>query len=543
MWKKCTLFLLVGVFCLLIPRLGLANSPPSLNNGGAQPSLATVGTKVTYQIIYSDPEGNSPAYVRVCFRSGKYNMTKASGDLKTGAVYQYSSVVKAGEKGSEYYFEASDGKATARHPAEAGSTLSPVNILSEKLDNNQIYFFNREKSTPQWAYPIGSDWVQNVAISANGQYIAVATNKSVYLFSKESNKPLWQYQCFAGPETVESHLGWIALSADGNYIAGSCKNELAFFSKESGAPLWVYPGNLYAVAISSNGEYIALGTMGVDELFLFSKESNQPLWRYQAGGDIHGLAVSADGHYVAAGAHCPDRRAFLFERQNGAKPLVSYALSTGSPVWTAAISADGKYAVYGLDSAGNGKSIFLFSPGQNKPVRSWTTEWWVRSLAMSQDGKYIAAGSGDHYVYLIDKGRDQPLWKFQAGERVGSVGVSRDASYIAAGSKDKKVYLFGRSSNKPVWSYPAASWVNAVAISADGKYLVAGTGASQYLSEGSHSQFNPEVNGVSQIQDNSVPAPVQRLNLKAKLLGGGGAAFILVAMIVGVVMLILRKRK
>ncbi|MBI5871574.1 PQQ-binding-like beta-propeller repeat protein [archaeon] len=489
---KKSIFIFLGIILLILASsIVLANYPPELTGGGANPEVAQPGSLIRYSVVYNDADGDAPVYVRVYFPDGPKEMKKISGDYKTGAVYDYS---QEQEIGFEYYFEASDGKATARQPAYEGGTLAPVNILTETMENNKIYLFSRESNEPILSYDTGSDWVNSVAISSDGEYIAVKTSDNIYLLSKGSNNPLWKYECIiddAGKNKNPS--GGIAISSDGGYIAGSCPNTLYLFSKKSNKPIWSYEAqcNVYNVDISFDGGYIVAGTMDCNELILFSKNDNKPIWEFKAQGDVHGLTISSDGYYIAAGTHCPDRRAYLFSKESNT-PFVSYVASEDSPVWTTDISSDGKYAVYGLDSAGTYKAILLFSQEKNVPLKSWTTDWWVRSVGISSDGKYIAAGSGDYNIYLFDRDKDEPVWKFEAGERVGSVAISEDGNYIAAGSRDKNIYLFSKESNIPLWKYKTDSWVTAVAISGDGRYIIAGTGASQYLSEGHHPIYNPE---------------------------------------------------
>ena len=52
-----------------------------------------------------------------------------------------------------------------------------------------------EAKEPEWNFTVGSD-VRSVAISADGQYIAVGTDNfvdNVYLFEKDSSTALWSY--------------------------------------------------------------------------------------------------------------------------------------------------------------------------------------------------------------------------------------------------------------------------------------------------------------------------------------------------------------
>ena len=497
MVKRISIFGIL--FLLLGPSLAFANFPPELTEGHAEPPVAAPGDLIVYQVTYIDEDGDAPEYVRIIF-TGKEarEMRKISGDYKTGSVYEFS---WKQDDSFDYRFEASDGKETAQLPWYGG-TLAPVNIVSEKLESNKIYFFSRETNEPLWSYDIGKNQVQNAVISDDGSSIAVKTNDYIYFFSKDGDQPLWGHQCETGEEDPSGGGGWVDISADGGSIAGGCRGSLTLFSGD-GKSVWTskYASGVYAVSISADGEYLAIGTSFSDELIFFSKKSNRPLWKYHATSDVHGLSVSSDGSLVAAGSHSPEEIAYLFSKESNL-PLTKHKTSPDAPVWTAAMSRDGRYSVYGLDSADTYTSIFLFSNDKNTPLKTWTTDWWVRSVDISSNGKYIVAGSGDHNVYLIDRDNDEPLWKFEAGERVGSVSISQDGNYIAAGSKDKKVYLFSKESNVPLWGYKADSWVDAVAVSADGSYIVAGTGATSYMSEGHHPIYNPEKRIKEEIEGN-----------------------------------------
>ena len=487
-WMKKIIFLAFGIIFLLFTLQQVSADPsPRFINTYLSPHIASPGEEITFGVCY---QGEEPEYVRIYFYDGPHEMRrtdKRCGD--SGVVYEYQRRATAEEGGLEYYFEASDGKNKIRFPDYEGGVVS-VDVLDESVENNAVYLFSSD-SRLIWTFDTGKDWVQKVSISQDGQYIAVKTNDFIYLFSKDSNQPLWKYQCVSDLGTnKDSFAGWVDISSNGEYIAGGCQSSLYLFKKESNRPLWSYKASVYTVSISSDGEYIVLGTFGGesdslkgDSVFLFRKESNKPLWQYKSEGNIHALSISADGNFVAAGDHCPSRRAFLFSRESN-KPLFSYVTSRGSPVWTSAISSDGKYIVYGLDGSDGFNNLFLFSSDKKGPLWAYPAKGWVRSVAISDDGGYLVAGSGTgHYVYLFGRSSAQPIWKYQTQDKVGSVDISANGDYIVAGSKDKKIYFFSKENNQPLWSYQTKEWVNTVAISADGNYIVAGTGAQQYLGE------------------------------------------------------------
>ena len=153
--------------------------------------------------------------------------------------------------------------------------------------------------------------------------------------------------------------------------------------------------------------------------------------------------------------------------------------TVGSDVRSVAISADGQYIAAGSYD----NKVHLFDKDSSTPLWNYTTGGWVYSVAISADGGYIAAGSEDGRVYLFNKDSSTPIWSYETGsseapEGVHSVAISADGEYIAAGSYDNKVYLFDKDSSTPLWSYDTGGWVYSVAISANGEYIAAGTDPS-----------------------------------------------------------------
>ena len=121
----------------------------------------------------------------------------------------------------------------------------------------------------------------------------------------------------------------------------------------------------------------------------------------------------------------------------------------------------------------SGKKILSFSTGKE----------WVGGIALSDDGKYLAAKTSKH-VYLFDTAKPQkPLWQFNCeqcriGDDVkGGVDISGDGAKIIA-AFGEKVALFDKSSSKPIWIYSGGNSYN-VAISKDGKYMAAATAGDE----------------------------------------------------------------
>lgn len=151
-----------------------------------------------------------------------------------------------------------------------------------------------------------------------------------------------------------------------------------------------------------------------------------------------------------------------------------------------------------IDSPGNGPVLFagdfldneialIDAKTGEKVFRHPTKEEWIGGVALSDDGRYLAAKTS-FKIYLFDTSRsNKPLWVYEqfanasammiGGDVKGGVDISGDGSKIVASIGDM-VLLFDKSSNKPLWQYPAGNAYN-VAISKDGQYLAAATAGEE----------------------------------------------------------------
>ncbi|MFX1501319.1 MAG: WD40 repeat domain-containing protein [Promethearchaeota archaeon] len=340
-------------------------------------------------------------------------------------------------------------------------------IVIEKLTTSNILSI---PVIPIWTYNTASR-NRNVAISSNGQYVAVACyDLNLYFFERNNSTPLWSSNL---GESVQS----VAITPDGQYIvAGTCGNEVYFFEKNNSNPLWSYNtgGIVMSLAISSDGQYFAAG-VGRDDYsaYLFEKNSSTPLWRYGTGyaiGHVESVGISSDGNYIVAGAY--NGNLYVFGK-NSSTPIWTYK----TPNWAyhVAISSDGNYIVVG-DTAGTNPAhgIYFFERTNSTPLWSYTTWDTVQSVALSSNGQYLVVGTGGDQVYFFERNYSTPLWNFNTGASVGSVAISSDGQYIVAGSYNDKIFFFDRNNSTPLWTYNTISEIESVAISSDGQYFTAG---------------------------------------------------------------------
>ncbi len=133
-----------------------------------------------------------------------------------------------------------------------------------------------------------------------------------------------------------------------------------------------------------------------------------------------------------------------------------------------------------FDSDFKNNEIVLYDKENDKVTWNYPThEEWVGGVALSDDGKYLAAKTSYH-VYLFDTSKSEPLWVYDSsvdnmigGDVKGGIDISADGSKIFA-AIGSKALLFDKNSKIPAWEYSNNGQVSGsaynVSISADGNY-------------------------------------------------------------------------
>lgn len=103
---------------------GGQNNAPILSNGFVSPASGNISTKFTYQVTYTDQDGDYPIIKYVYIDGRAYTMSYVSGNYTRGAIYQYKTTLAKGNH--TYYFYFQDCKnATARLPTN-GTYSGPI---------------------------------------------------------------------------------------------------------------------------------------------------------------------------------------------------------------------------------------------------------------------------------------------------------------------------------------------------------------------------------------------------------------------------------
>jgi len=104
----------------------------------------------------------------------------------------------------------------------------------------------------------------------------------------------------------------------------------------------------------------------------------------------------------------------------------------------------------------------------------------AQALAQSRDGSVIILGMDDSSLLVLNA-FGIPLWTANATNWVTSVAVSDDGSTIAAGSLDKKLYVFDRAGTLlGTFTTKSAIKFNSVAMTRDGSVIIVAGGSAAY---------------------------------------------------------------
>lgn len=181
-------------------------------------------------------------------------------------------------------------------------------LLESAFDQNEIGLIDTQTKEKILSYSTKDEWVEQVAISDDGSFLAATTgcpDRRAYIFSKDSNEPLFRSEML----TYDSPVQKTRITDDGTLAAfttdgGPESSLLLLLDTKTKQFLWKYDDGVRRAArslgMTPDGSFIVVGNMKGD-LYLFSKENNTPLKKWQFSSSFGALDVSADGKYVVAG--------------------------------------------------------------------------------------------------------------------------------------------------------------------------------------------------------------------------------------------------
>ncbi len=316
--------------------------------------------------------------------------------------------------------------------------------------SQHIYLFETGSNEPLWVYQtpaggmIGDDVNGGIDISADGGQIFAQIGCQVLFFSRKSNQPLWQ-------DDIGNSAYNAAISANGEYMAVAAAgdaekqdtNLIILWNKKGPERLWQYhsSGNFHDVSLSADGQFIAAATGCPDRrAYLFSKDSNQPLWRSEMltrDSPVHQAKISADGGFAAFGAECDDGAVHLFSKEAN-QVIWKFSAPGGNSFRALGITSDGKYIGGATLTSGD---AYIFSSDSATPMAHWNFDASLGAADIADDGSFLAIGGTDKKVHILERESQKERATVGLNEFVGEIDVSANGRLVAAGTSGS-VYFF-----------------------------------------------------------------------------------------------------
>lgn len=281
---------------------------------------------------------------------------------------------------------------------------------------------------------------------------------------------------------VDSHrwMSFAAISSDGQTVAG---DSIVDFG-EGNLGFWSFPDaklvrsvDGFLVALSPDFRYLVLQKQILD------LKSGKPILTVAHKQDtLDAAAFSADNALIAVKAtpHLVKGSQLTILRTTDGSVISSFGVRF---ICTMAFAPDGNTIATGhwnnitLWDVRSGERLAVLMSPQRKvdPERYWRDGRYVGPVAVSPDGKLIAAGSDDGELQVWDFATRKLLYtRSVSWASISAMAFSPDSSLIATGSYQDGTLRLVESATGKLSSEVQVSMfgVGAVAFSPDGKYLV-----------------------------------------------------------------------
>jgi WD40 repeat protein len=372
----------------------------------------------------------------------------------------------------------------------------------------------------------------SVAFSPDGTRIAVGTGGfNRYEDDAHPSCIIWDAKTGAKLQTIPGRSGGtpsLAFSPDGRRIALAFREDVDLVEIADGRLIQRFSGHtsfVYAVAFSPDGKRLATGGI-ITPTRVWDIETGKVLFRFDDGG-TYAVRFSPDGKRLATAIetsrlirvydtddgmeHCTlrghDGQTITVAFTPDGKQLVSggmdglikcWSVETVRPLTVVQKPRPGSFYTWVLGSAFTPDGKRFATASRDNVVRLWTVDgrlvrawdgptprgndwqdvFW--SLAISPDGRQIAAGQGQGRVLRFDPetGRELPPLVHTPGSTVLAVAYSPDGKQLATASGGT-VQLWDASTGHPIRMFEAAlgtDRVMSLAYSPDGSRMVTGGG-------------------------------------------------------------------
>ena len=174
-------------------------------------------------------------------------------------------------------------------------------ILASAGMDGQVRLWHAALGTEMCSLQAGGEWVERVAWSPRGDYLATSAGRKLRLWDfRDPQAPGKLLQAFPDQESTIADLAW---KPGGEDLLASCGyNGLAFWSPASGEPVRHFPwkGSMLTLAWSPNGTYLATGNQdSTIQFWSLATGKELQMWGYRT--KIRELSWDSRSRYLATG--------------------------------------------------------------------------------------------------------------------------------------------------------------------------------------------------------------------------------------------------
>lgn len=257
-------------------------------------------------------------------------------------------------------------------------------------DQGLMIAFDPWEGTPIFQYAFPKQWVQHLAWSKDGNYLAVAAGKTLKVFSKTGKELLH----FDGHESSVSGISW----GPGG-LASACFTAVRYFSFpfQQAPKVFQWPISLVSVSFSPDGKFIGAGTQDSAIHFWpipYSEGSDFEMSGYKGKAQL--LQWSFDSQFLVT---------------NCWNTVVCWSFKNGAPT------------------------------GQ-QPIQLEARNERITALQISKDATFILTGDKSGLVDVFDyRTSPRPVLSIPLRSEISSIQLSGDLSTMLVGNKEGRLHI------------------------------------------------------------------------------------------------------